>query len=217
MRAKLFGISNLFIVAHLFSVFGSALLYYVMIMHLLSVYSQEAYANYILIYTAINTAAILFTGVITDRFNKLKILPFIQIINAILLFIMSFIFAAGNERYLIYIIIVMSAANGIDSNLTSSALPLYIEKTEKLKTTNAFLQLGTRGINVLVGMTAVLLFERKLYREGFWLNSLTIAKPISMAIARVIDAHSSIEIYFAVMVIALSFTLIILNQKRELS
>ena len=156
----------------------SALLYYVMIMHLSNVYSQEAYSNYILVYTAINAAAILFTGVITDRLNKLKTLPFIQIINAILLFIMSFIFAAGNERYLIYIIIVMSAANGIDSNLTSSALPLYIEKTEKLKTANAFLQLGTRGINVLVGMTAVLLFERKLYREGFWLNSLTIAKPI---------------------------------------
>lgn len=128
---------------------------------------------------------------------------------------MSFIFATGNDRYLIYIIIVMSAANGIDSNLTSSALPLYIEKTEKLKTANAFLQSGTRGINVLVGMTAVLLFERKLYREGFWLNSLTIAKPISMAIARVIDAHYSIEIYFAVMVIAFGFALIILNQKRE--
>ncbi len=49
-------------------------------------------------------------------------------INAILLIIMSFIFATGNDRYLIYIIIIMSVTNGIDSNLSSSILPLYIEK-----------------------------------------------------------------------------------------
>ena len=139
----------------------------------------------------------------------------IQIITAILLIIMSFIFAAGNDRYLIYIIIIMSVTNGIDSNLSSSILPLYIEKIEKLKTANFLLQSGTRRANVLVGITAGLLFDLKLYREGFWLNSLTIAKPISMTIVRVFDAHYPIEIYFAVMVIAFGFTLIILNQKRE--
>ncbi len=80
---------------------------------------------------------------------------------------------------------------------------------------NFLLQSGTRRANVLVGITAGLLFDLKLYREGFWLNSLTIAKPISMTIVRVFDAHYPIEIYFAVMVIAFGFTLIILNQKRE--
>ena len=80
-----------------------------------------------------------------------------------------------------------------------------------------FFVMGFASVQILLECKTSLQANTPVFLLGIFSIILKIAKPISMAIARVIDAHYSIEIYFAVMVIALSFTLIILNPKRELS